>query len=195
MTCLKRDVRDEGNSGRVTDRGEETCEETRQRWVCLSPPGPLLVQTARRRTETSSKAGSIRRVSTTSQSRFRSVVQVKDALVQRNITLLSGEICTAWLRPSVAPTSRACPKRRNALTKVIAGGAEVSRGRSTDLPRPTEPGRTERCNPRRSHWQTCREGSNRRHSSCIYQWMQAARPQIHHLAWEIPQQRVPSSQP
>ncbi len=52
-------VLDEGNCGRVTDRGEEACEEMRKRRVCMSsPPGSLLVKAARLRTETSYKAGS-----------------------------------------------------------------------------------------------------------------------------------------
>ncbi len=127
-------VRDEGSCGRATDRGKEACECARK---CRPDhaAGRILVKAARRRIETSYKAGSTRRVSTTSRSRFRSVVQVNDALVQRSITFLSGEICTVWLRPGVAPTSRACPKPRNSLAQVIAGGAEVSRGRSTTAPR------------------------------------------------------------
>ena len=137
-------VRGEGNCGRATDRGKEACDRVRKRRVCLTPPGHDLAKAARRRTETSSKAGSTRRVSQSSRSRFRSVVQVNGALVQRNITLLSGEICTVWLRPDDAPTSRAGPKPRNAVTQVSAGGAEVSRGQSTDPPKPTETGRTER---------------------------------------------------
>ena len=47
-------VPDEGNCGSLTDRGEEACEEMRKRWVFMSsPPGALLVEAARLRTETS----------------------------------------------------------------------------------------------------------------------------------------------
>lgn len=66
-----------------------------------------------------------RRASTTLRSRDQSVVQVNDELVQPNITFLSGEVCIAWPRPSVAPTSRACPKHRNALRQLTASGAEL----------------------------------------------------------------------
>ena len=58
MIFLKREVRDEGNCGWATNRGEEACEDVRKRRVCSnSPPGHLPVQAARLRTETSSKAG------------------------------------------------------------------------------------------------------------------------------------------
>ena len=91
-------IRDEGNCARATERGEEACEEVRKRRVCLSsavlriighhrlsPPGPLLVKAARLRTETSSKAGSARRVSPSSQSRTQTADQVNDGLVQPSI--------------------------------------------------------------------------------------------------------------
>jgi hypothetical protein len=144
MMDLERQVLDEGNCGRVTDRGEEACEDVRKRQVCMSPPGHLLIKAARLRTETSYKAGSTRRASTTLRSRPQSVAQVNGELAQRSITLLSGEVCIAWPRPSVAPTSRACPNHRKAAVQVAAGGAEFSRGHSTALPRPTGTGRTER---------------------------------------------------
>lgn len=144
MICLKSEVRDEGNCGRVTDRGEEACEEMRKRRVCTkSPPGPLLVQAVRLRTETSYKAGSTRRVSTTSRSRPQSVAQVNGELVQRNITLLSGETCQMACGPSFASMSRACPKDGNASEQSSAGEAGVSRGRSTATRSPIETGRTE----------------------------------------------------
>jgi hypothetical protein len=144
MIDRERKVRDEGNCGRATDRGEEACDRVRKRRVCSSPPGHDLVKAARLRTETSSKAGPVRRACPSVRSRPQSTDQVNGELVQRNITLLSGELCTAWPRPGVAPTIRACPKPWNALAKARAGGAELSRGHSTELPRPTETGRTER---------------------------------------------------
>lgn len=144
MICLKREVRDEGNCGRVIDRGEEACEEMRKRRVCTSsPPGSLLVQAARLRTETSYKAGSTRRVSTTSRSRPQSVAQVNGELAQRNNMLLSGETCQAACEPSFAPMSRACPKDGNAVEQFMASEAGVSRGRSTASRSPIETGRTE----------------------------------------------------
>ena len=144
MNRLKREVRDEGNCGRATDRGEVACEEMRKRRVCTnSPPGPLLVQAARLRTETSYKAGSVRRVSTTSRSRLQSTVQVNEELVQRSITFLSGETCQATCESSFAPASKACLKGGNAIEQSTAGEAGVSRGHTTAPSRPTKTGRTE----------------------------------------------------
>ncbi len=50
--------------------------------------GRILVKAARLQTETSSKAGPGRRVSTTSRSRSQTLDLVNDELAQRNITLL-----------------------------------------------------------------------------------------------------------
>ena len=129
-------VRGEGNCGRATDRGEEACECVRQCRPEIAV-GRILSITARLRTETSYKAGVARRVSTTSRSRSQTATQVNGELVQRQITLLSGETC-------IAPRSKACLKARNGSAEAGPGGAGVSRGRSTDPRRPTETGRTER---------------------------------------------------
>ena len=133
----------EGNCGRVTDRGEEACGCVRKCRPVFAV-GRILTKAARLRTETSYKAGSTRRVSTTSRSRSQSVVQVNGELVQRKITSLSGEICRDGMRVVVAPISKACLKTRNASAKAVAGAAEVSRGHSTDPRSPIETGRTER---------------------------------------------------
>ncbi len=102
-------------------------------------PGP-----ARLRTETSYKAGVARRVSTTSRSRSQTPAQVNDELVQRQITLLSGETCTAVMRGGIAPGSKACLKAWNGSAQADPSGAGVSRGRSTEDRRPTIAGRTKR---------------------------------------------------
>ena len=133
----------EGNCGRVTDRGEEACECVRKYRPVIAV-GRILIKAARLRTETSYKAGSGGRVSTTSRSRSQTPVQVNGELVQRKITLLSGEICRGGLRAVAAPISKACLKTRNASARADAGAAEVSRGRSTDPRNPIETGRTER---------------------------------------------------
>ena len=99
---------------------------------------------ARLRTETSYKAGSVRRVSTTSRSRSQLTGQVKGELVQQQFMFLSGETCIVDMRVGVAPASKACLKAWNRQTKVRLGGAGVSRGRSTDLSIPMTTGRTER---------------------------------------------------
>jgi len=98
---------------------------------------------ARLRTETSYKAGSTGRVSTTSRSRSQLVDQVKGELVQRKFMLLSGETCIADMRVGVAPASKACLKAWNRQTKVRLGGAGVSRGRSSELSIPMATRRTE----------------------------------------------------
>ena len=134
---------EEGNCGRVTDRGEEACECVRKYRPDIAV-GRILIKVARLRTETSYKAGPTRRVSTTSRSRFQTVGQVNGELVQRKITLLSGETCIGGLRAVVAPTSKACLKTWNGSTQVGSGGAGVSKGHSTAPRNPIEPGRTER---------------------------------------------------
>ena len=136
-------VRGEGNCGRATDRGEEACECVRKYRPDFAA-GRILTKAARLRTETSSKAGSGRRVSTTSRSRSQTPVQVNGELVQRKITFLSGETCIAVMRSGVAPTSKACLKTRNGLAKVGLGGAGVSSGHSTEGRTPTTTGRTKR---------------------------------------------------
>jgi len=136
-------VRGEGNCGRATDRGEEACECVRKYRPDFAA-GRILTKAARLRTETSYKAGSGRRVSTTSRSRSQTPVQVNGELVQRKITFLSGETCTAVMRGGVAPTSKACLKTRNGLAKVGLGGAGVSSGHSTEGRTPTTTGRTKR---------------------------------------------------
>jgi hypothetical protein len=129
-------VRGEGNCGRATDRGEEACECVRKRRPEFAA-GRILTSAARLRTETSYKAGVVGRVSTTSRSLSQATTQVNDELVQRQITLLSGETCNA-------PRSKACLKARNGPAKVGPGGAGVSSGRSTVARSPIEPGRTKR---------------------------------------------------
>jgi len=99
---------------------------------------------ARLRTETFYKAGRVGRVSQTSRSRSQLTPQVKNELVQRQITLLSGETCIAVMRGGVAPGSKACLKAWNGSVEAGSGGAGVSRGRSTAARRPIEPGRTKR---------------------------------------------------
>ena len=133
----------EGNCGRVTDRGEEACECVRKYRPDIAA-GRILTKAARLRTETSYKAGSTRRVTTTSRSRSQTVVQVNGELAQRQITFLSGETCQAAYEPSFAPASKACLKGWNATEQSMAGEAGVSRGQSTAPRRPTETGRTER---------------------------------------------------
>jgi hypothetical protein len=136
-------VRDEGNCGRVTDRGEEACECVRKCRPDFAV-GHILVKAATLRTETPYKAGSGRRVSTRAptrsvgrRSRSQTPVQVNGELAQRSITHLSGETCPA-------PTSKACLKGWNAIEQSTVGEAGVSRGRSTAPSRPTKTGRTER---------------------------------------------------
>jgi len=132
----------EGNCGRATDRGEEACECVRKHRPDFAV-GRILTKAARLRTETPYKAGSTRRVTTTSQSRSQAVVQVNGELVQRKITFLSGETCQAACESPFAPASKACLKGWNAAEQFTAGEAGVSRGRSTDPRTPIETGRTE----------------------------------------------------
>ena len=137
MISLIDQVLEEGNCGRATDRGEEACECVRKYRPDFAV-GRTLFKAARLRTETPYKAGSGRRVSTTSRSRSQTPAQVNGELAQRSITLLSGETCRDGMRAAAAPTSKACLKTRNALAKAIAGAAGVSRGRSSDPSHATE---------------------------------------------------------
>ena len=188
MSSNERQVLDEGNCGRATDRGEEACEDVRKRQVCLSPPGLLLIKAARLRTETLYKAGVVRRAGTSRAKPFQTTAQVNNELAQRSITRLSWETCHA-------PTSKACLKGRNATEQSAASVAGVSRGRSTELPRPTETGRTKRRRTRRSHRLTRDEGTPRGKSTCIVQGAMAPSPQVHHPDRELTSWRAPSSQP
>ena len=142
MTTPIGKVLDEGNCGRATDRGEEACECVRKYRPDFAA-GHILVKAARLRTETSYKAGSGRRVCTTSRSRSQTPVQVNGELAQRSITLLSGETCQTARESSFAPASKACLKGWNVAEQSTTGEAGVSRGRSTDPRRPIETGRTE----------------------------------------------------
>jgi hypothetical protein len=149
VTSLGVKVRNEGNCGWVTNGGEEACGCMGKRWVCRlplerhSPPGYIHVKAARLRTETWYKAGPVRRASTTWQSRSQTTDQVNHELVQRNITLLSGETCQAACEPSFAPTSKHLRlKGWNRLKQFNLGKAGVSRGRSTEVPIPMGTGRT-----------------------------------------------------
>ncbi len=144
MTAPREQARGEGNCARVTERGKEACECMGKRRVCRlpsarrSPLEYILTKSARLRTETSYKAGSVRRVSQTSRSRTLSIVQVKGELVQRKLMFLSGEICAA---PGSKSSRRL--KARNRPVQTGLGNAEVSRGRSTELQQPVETGRAE----------------------------------------------------
>ena len=140
MTTSREQARGEGNCGRVTDRGKEACECMGKRRVCRQPSVRhsllecILTKSARLRTETSYKAGLVRRVSQTSRSRILSIDQVKGELVQRKPMFLSGEICSA---PGSKSSRRL--KARNRPVQAGLGNAEVSRGRSTGFPIPMEP--------------------------------------------------------
>lgn len=140
MTASREEVQGEGNCGRATDRGKEACECMGKRRVCRQPSvrhSPLEcihTESAGLRTETSYKAGPVRRVSQTSRSRALSTDQVKDELVRRKFMSLSGEI-------GRVPGSKACLKARNNATQVALTPPEVSRGRSTELRHPVETGR------------------------------------------------------
>ena len=130
MTAPIDQVLDEGNCVRATERGEEARGCVGKRRVCWSPPGHILVKAARLRTETSYKAGSTRRVSTTSRSRSQSVAQVNDELAQRSIMFLSGEVCIGHVRVVIAPASKACLKGWNGRRAIdVRASAGVSRGR------------------------------------------------------------------
>jgi hypothetical protein len=106
MTASREQARGEGNCARATERGKEACEWLGKRRVCRQPSvrHPLLecilTKSARLRTETSYKAGSVRRVSQTSRMPLEryyclSIDLVKGELVKRKPMLLSGEICAA----------------------------------------------------------------------------------------------------
>lgn len=93
MTAPIGKARGEGNCVEVTRRGEEAGASA-----------------ARLRTETFYKAGRIRRVSTTSRNRPQTIRLVKNELVRRQITFLSGEICLGGLRAAGGETSSKKPQ-------------------------------------------------------------------------------------
>jgi hypothetical protein len=119
----------EGNCAQATEGGKEAGAKA-----------------ARLRTETSYKAGSTRRVSTTSRSRSQTIDQVKGELAQRKFMFLSGETCTDGMRAIVAPGSKSSRRLKawNRLAKASLGDAGVSRGRSSELSFPMTTRRTKR---------------------------------------------------
>ena len=143
MTTLIDEVRGEGNCVMVTDRGEEACEWSPVSWQ-RNVARRTLTKAARLRTETSYKAGSVRRVSQSSRSRTPTTGLVNGELVQRNITFLSGETCKMALEPSLGPASKACLKGWNVAKQFTTANAGVSRGRSSKPRIPIEMRRTER---------------------------------------------------
>jgi hypothetical protein len=101
-------------------------------------------KSARLRTETPYKAGSVRREGTTRQSRSQTTDQVKGELVQRKRMLLSGEACQTACEPSFAPASKHLRlKGWNREKRFFLGEVGGSRGHSTELPSPMGTGRTE----------------------------------------------------
>lgn len=170
-------VRGEGNCGRVTDRGKEACECVRK-YRPVFAAGRILTSAARLRTGTSSQAGVAKRVSTTSRSRSQTATQVNFELVQRQITLLSGETCPA-------PRSKACLKVRNGPAQTGPGATGVSSGRSTASRSPIETGRAKRWIARRSHRSARRERPP----------LHPKRPQVHGPERDAPRRRGTRSQP
>ena len=103
----------EGNCVRATVGGKEA-----------------IAKTARLRTETSYKAGSVGRVSPTSQSRSQLIDQVNGELAQGKFMFLSGETCIGDSNVAVAPGSMACQKAWNRPAEAGLGDAGVSSGHS-----------------------------------------------------------------
>ena len=143
MTAPIDKVRGEGNCARATVGGEEACECV-VKLTMLLVVSHILTSAARLRTETSYKAGRVRRVSTTSRSRSQLLEQVKGELVQKKFMSLSGETCQAACEPPFASASKHHRlKGWNKWKQFHSGEAGVSRGHSTELPIPTGTGRTE----------------------------------------------------
>jgi len=136
-------ARGEGNCVEATRRGEEACECV-VKLTGTVVVSRILTSVARLRTETPYQAGAVRRAGTTLRSRSRSTTQVNGELARRQTTFLSGEICSDGSRAVVAPGSKACLKAWNGSAQAQPGGAEVSRGRSTETRIPIETGRTKR---------------------------------------------------
>ena len=132
MTTSREQALGEGNCVRVNERGKEACECMGKRRVCRLPSvrhtllGCILTKSARLRTGTSYKAGSVRRVSQTSrqpQERHHrlSSHQVKDERVQRKPMFLSGEICATPGSKSSRPRANTCHPRNVFLANRLSG--------------------------------------------------------------------------
>ena len=117
--------------------GRQPADALRKYRPDLSPPIASSPRPARLRTGTLYKAGSVRRASQSSRSRFQRTAAVNDELAQGQFTFLSGEICTAPVGGLVRPAGTDSCKR-------VPCDAEVSRGRSTGRHIPVTSGRTER---------------------------------------------------
>ena len=130
-------ARGEGNRLGATPGGKEA-RECDVKLAVRVVASRIHTSVARLRTETGSKADAVRRVGTTPRSRSQTTAAVKPEPVRRPITLLSGEAC-----PTPGDTASAVPSR-NAAVRTVAGGAGVSRGRSTEAALPMRTGRAER---------------------------------------------------
>ena len=115
MTAPIDKVRGEGNCGRVTDRGEEACECARKCRPEIAA-GRILTSAARLRTETSSKAGVARRVSTTSR-----------------LTPCEGKPLP-WKRPLVRCPDRDVPHWRGSRSQPGVGSLSFPRPQRSTIP-------------------------------------------------------------
>jgi hypothetical protein len=132
MTTSREQALGEGNCARATEHGKEACECMGKRRVCstlserLTLLGCILTKSARLRTETSYKTGSVRRVSQSSQMPLErnyrlSIDQVKGELVQRRLMLLSEETClTPRSKSSRRLKARSTPAHSLLLLEALA---------------------------------------------------------------------------
>ncbi|MBX3420471.1 MAG: group II intron reverse transcriptase/maturase [Pirellulaceae bacterium] len=119
LTASREEVLGEGNCGRATDRGKEACECVGKYRVCRlpserqSPLGRIHTESAGLRTETSYKAGPVRRVSIDKPDggkRLLGIPNLIDRLIQQAIV----QILTPVFDPNVSTSSYGFRPKRSA---------------------------------------------------------------------------------
>jgi len=131
-------VRDEGNCGEVTNRGEEACEDVRKRRVCEIATRTSSRQSceATNRNRIQGRCGPVSEPIITKPSSFIRSGK-SGACAAKATRLIQGS-------PSFVSARRACSDGRAFRGQHVSRSAEVSRGRTTGRHTPLASGRTER---------------------------------------------------
>lgn len=138
LLIFRNQVRDEGNCGEVTIRGEEACEDVRKRRVCGIATRTSSRQSceATNRNRIQGRSGPVSEPNITKPSSFIRSGK-SGACAAKAIRLIQGS-------PWFVSAQRACSKGRAIRGQHVSRTAEVSRGRSTGRHIPLTSGRTER---------------------------------------------------
>ena len=138
LSIFRNQVRDEGNCGEVTSRGEEACEDVRKRRVCGIATRTSSRQSceATNRNRIQGRSGPVSEPIITKPSSFIRSGK-SGACAAKATRLIQGS-------PSFVSARRACSNGRAFRGQHDSRSSEGSRGHSTACHHPVTPGRTER---------------------------------------------------